>query len=101
MELSNMAKIFKALSNEKRLELFKLIYDWQVCGKEPDESIACCGGIDRAFSRACCVMNLSRSTISFHLKELQNAGLILVTKTGQTSSCRVNEEAIASIKEFI
>ncbi len=101
MELTNMAKIFKALSNEKRLQLFKNIYEWQVLEMKPEETLDCCDGIKKTFTKACGCMDLSRSTISHHLKELQNAGLIKCTREGQSLICKVNEETINIIKNFI
>jgi ArsR family transcriptional regulator len=111
MELSNYSKIFKALSNEQRLKIFMMIYE-NCCN--PDgvevgsefrlkEDPSCCikGGLDRAFSKICDCMNLSRSTISHHFKELQNAGLITCEREGQTYRCWVNEEAVDSIKDFL
>ncbi len=108
MELSNYAKIFKALSNEQRLNIFMMIYKG-CCGPEDTINInktdSCCekikGSIDRAFSKACDCMSLSRSTISHHFKELQNAGLITCEREGQTFRCRINEDAVASIKKFL
>ncbi len=111
MELSNYTKIFKALSNEQRLKIFLMIYK-DCCdigdsiGKSEirlgDDS--CCGvtkSIERAFSKVCDCMNLSRSTISHHFKELQNAGLITCEREGQTFRCTVNEDAVNSIKDFL
>ena len=101
MELSNMAKIFKALSNEQRLKLFKNIYEWQEIEMKPENSHNMCAGIKKTFTKACGCMNLSRSTISHHLKELQNAGLITCTRDGQSVSCKINEDTIDVIKNFI
>jgi ArsR family transcriptional regulator len=101
MELTKMAKIFKALSNEKRLQLFKNIYMWQVLEMKPEETLKCCGGIRKTFTKACDCMDLSRSTISHHLKELQNAGLITCKREGQSLVCRINEETIKAIKSFM
>ncbi len=111
MELSNYSKIFKALSNEQRLKIFMMIYknccapEGTVVGSEfrfKDES--CCsikGSLDKAFTRICDCMNLSRSTISHHFKELQNAGLITCEREGQTYRCSVNEDAVKAIKDFL
>lgn len=98
MELS---KIFKALSNEQRLTLFKKLYQWQVNSLSAGEDFGCCSGIERAFTKACESMSISRSTISHHLKELQNAGLITCTREGKTMSCRINEETVELIRNFI
>ena len=111
MKLSDYAKIFKALSNEQRLNIFIMIYK-QCCvskeGKKPSEfqikGRICCPmgeGIQRAFTKICGCMNLSRSTISHHFKELQNAGLIICEREGQSYRCWVNEKSVKSLKEFL
>jgi ArsR family transcriptional regulator len=111
MELSNYAKIFKALSNEQRLKIFMIIYT-QCCTPEVTprsrgvvfEDKTCCKvsrTFQKAFSTVCDCMDLSRSTVSHHFKELQNAGLITCEREGQTFRCWVNEEVIDSIKKFL
>ena len=111
MELSNYSRIFKALSNEQRLKIFMMIYR-DCCGIKGPKGIAeiklgdesCCGvkgGIEKAFSKICDCMDLSRSTISHHFKELQNAGLITCEREGQTFRCHINVKTIKSIREFL
>jgi ArsR family transcriptional regulator len=110
MELSNYSKIFKALSNQQRLKIFMTIYK-QCCAPQGSKTGSefqikggsCCpagGGLEKAFTKICDCMNLSKSTISHHFKELQNAGLIACEREGQMFRCRINEEAVNSIKEF-
>jgi ArsR family transcriptional regulator len=92
MELSNCAKIFKALSSKERLKIFLMIYK------------GCCptaASVDKAFSKACSCMDISRSTISHHFKELQNAGLINCEREGRTFSCKINKEVVKSIKDLL
>jgi ArsR family transcriptional regulator, arsenate/arsenite/antimonite-responsive transcriptional repressor len=95
MKGKEMAKVFKALSNEQRLNLFRMIYYWQKTMPESE----CCG-VQKAFTRACECMDISRSTISHHLKELQLAGLITCNKEGQALVCTINHELIDEIKNF-
>lgn len=90
-----MAKVFKALSSEQRLNLFKMIYYWQKTMPESE----CCG-VQKAFTRACECMDLSRSTVSHHLKELQNAGLITCERKGQALVCSINSELVEKVKHF-
>lgn len=90
-----MAKVFKALSNEQRLNLFRMIYYWQKAMPETE----CCG-VQKAFSKACSCMDLSKSTISHHLKELQNAELIQCKKDGQALVCNINYELLEEVKAF-
>lgn len=108
MELSNYSKIFKALANEQRLKIFMMIYK-QCCSSEGKSEFrikngSCCpaiGTLQKAFTKVCECMSLSRSTISHHFKELQNAGLIICEREGQTFRCKVNEQAVNSIKDFL
>ncbi len=111
MELSNYSKVFKALSNEQRLKIFMMIYknccspEGSVVGSEFQLKGESCrsvkGGLEKAFTKICDCMNLSRSTISHHFKELQNAGLITCEREGQTYRCRINEDVVDSIKDFL
>jgi ArsR family transcriptional regulator, arsenate/arsenite/antimonite-responsive transcriptional repressor len=95
MKLSNIARYFKALSSEQRLKVFLMILNAE---KEEDE---CCQGVLRAFSRACELLNLSRSTVSHHLKELEASGLLSCERQGQSVCCQVNEKALVELREFI
>lgn len=103
--------MFKALSNEQRLRIFMIIYS-ECCATTGSpkgkgivfEEQSCCKvarTVQRAFSTVCDCMNLSRSTVSHHFKELQNAGLIHCEREGQTFRCSVNEEALSAIREFL
>lgn len=62
---------------------------------------SCCCPIEKAFTKVCEHMNLSRSTISHHFKELQNAGLINCERDGQMYRCRINVDTINFIKDFL
>jgi DNA-binding transcriptional ArsR family regulator len=95
MELSNIAGYFKALSSEQRLKVFLMILKAE---KEEDE---CCQGVLRAFSRACELLSLSRSTVSHHIKELEASGLLTCERQGQSMCCQVNEAALAELREFV
>jgi ArsR family transcriptional regulator len=102
MEQSNLAKIFKALSSEQRLKLFMMLHEKREKTLSLDPEKQCCmGHIKKAFSMACEHFSISRSTISHHLKELQNAGLVKCTRNGQSFDCEINEEAIKSIQNFL
>jgi ArsR family transcriptional regulator len=105
MELSNYAKIFKALSNEQRLKIFMMVYAQSSKGPGKGASFSvpessCCP-LEKAFTKACDCMKLSRSTISHHFKELQNAGLIICERDGQMYRCWVNEDTVKAIKDWL
>ncbi len=98
MELSNYSKIFKALGNEQRLRIYLMMVDEWVkinCGKDE-----CCG-LKGQFTKAVEKMNLSKSTISHHFKELENAGLISCRKEGQLSVCTINSGVIEELKDLL
>lgn len=57
--------------------------------------------IEKAFTKMCGCMSLSKSTISHHFKELQNAGLIICERDGQMFRCRINEETVGLVKDFL
>ena len=100
MKQLNITKIFKALSNEQRLKLFKMIYDCRVANLS-NNGLRCNAGVDKAFTMACGHLDIARSTVSHHMKELENAGLISTTRKGQSFTCEINMEAVKAIKQFL
>lgn len=105
IEHSKYAKIFKALSNDQRLKLFLMLYE--NAKKSMPESNGnngedCCElpGLEKAFTVACQVMSVSRSTVSHHFKELQNAGLIKYERKGQYFICHINMNTVNLVKEI-
>jgi ArsR family transcriptional regulator len=100
MKQLNIIKIFKALSNDQRLKLFKMIYDCQM-ERRSNKGSSCPKGLDKAFTRACNHLSLARSTVSHHMKELENAGLISMTRTGQSFTCEINMDAVKAVRQFL
>jgi len=105
MELSNYAKIFKALSNEQRLKIFMMIYQQRAEGSAegaifPADHQACCP-MEKAFTKVCNCLDISRSTISHHFKELQNANLITCERDGQMFRCQANDDTIKLLRDFL
>ncbi len=94
MKQSNLARYFKALACEQRLKVFEIIRAGQA-------ENGTCTGLLRAFSCACEELDVSRSTVSHHIKELEQAGLIETSKQGQSVCCRINEKAVAALKGFL
>lgn len=92
------ARIFKALSNESRLEILKALYEEDISGtlegEEPcAERCSCVGDIVERFK-------LAPSTISHHIKELALAGLVKVERSGQFCRVSPNPEALKAISAF-
>ena len=94
MKQSRVVRIFKALGCEQRVEVLRLLRKWG--GMD-----SCCNGVDRAFTRASEELKISRSTVSHHFKELENAGLIACERKGKSVVCRVDEEALQEAQEFL
>lgn len=86
--------MFKALACEHRLEVIRLLREWGGID-------SCCDGVERAFSRASEELEVSRSTLSHHFKELENAGLIVCERRGKSVVCKINESALEEVQEFL
>ena len=89
-----MAKIFKALSNENRLELFiEILKVRETCLVTDDTE---CFITDIMES-----MNIGAPTVSHHIKELTNAGLVITERKGKFLAARINDETLHEIIEFL
>jgi len=93
MDKKQTAKIFKALSNPKRLEIFLEIAKAQEkCFKTGEECF-----IYEMLPR----LNIGTSTISHHLKELSNAGLITTERKGKFLVARINKDILDEVKKVL
>lgn len=61
----------------------------------------CCNGVRKAFTMASEELNIGKSTLSHHFKELENAGLITCVRSGQALECKVNEKALNELRSFL
>jgi ArsR family transcriptional regulator len=91
--LAELAGIFKALGDTTRLAIFELIRER-------------CGGVgipqlDTTVSRIAAEFDVSLSTVSHHLKELRNAGLIVCEKRGQSVHCAPNADTLREVERFL
>lgn len=96
--MRDMAGVFKALCDEKRLEIFEQIRrDEAVC------EAACCDISEQGncVSQLARRVGLSQSTVSHHLKELRNAGLIEYVKRGVSVYCRINRDTVETAEAFL
>ncbi len=93
MDTKKMAKVFKALSNPNRLELYLKIVENQETSYKT--------GCDCLISDIAKSLNIGAPTISHHLKELSNAELIFTERKGKFVVARVNEEMVNDVNELL
>lgn len=93
MDTKKMAKVFKALSNPNRLDLYLKIVENQETSYETSKGCLICD-IAESF-------NITSPTISHHLKELSNAELIFTERKGKFLVARVNEKMVDEVNELL
>jgi len=95
--LDDTAVMLKALGHPHRLRIFLRLIDCcgagNCCGTE-DEYAACVGELGKD-------LDIAPSTLSHHVKELRQAGLIRVERNGQRIECDVNTQALAQLRELL
>ncbi|WP_163113948.1 ArsR/SmtB family transcription factor [Bacillus velezensis] len=90
--------VFKALSNESRLEILQWL-------KEPDRHFAPHDGIDMNEIGVCVSqitdkLQMTQSTASQYLSILQRAGLIQTKRIGKYTYYKRDEEAIKAMADY-
>lgn len=95
-DLQRWAVIFKALSNRNRLRLFLRLVSCCRPGtrcQADDAGSACVGALGKD-------LDIAPSTVSHHIKELQQAGLIRMERRGQHVDCWVDPETLGMLAAF-
>ena len=87
MKTQELSTIFMALSQEIRLEIYKLLVKNSLEGLQPTE-----------ISKK---LNIPKSTLSFHLSLLKNAGLCTKTKKGKSYFYKPNCAKIKATMDFL
>ncbi|MGQ9479167.1 MAG: ArsR/SmtB family transcription factor, partial [Thermoproteota archaeon] len=83
-EFKQVAKVFKALSDPTRLRILSII---------EAESMMITGIVNR--------FNLSQPTVSYHIRILENAGLVKTVKKGREVYCSiVKKGALRKVIDF-
>jgi DNA-binding transcriptional ArsR family regulator len=95
----NYIMIFKALSNEARLQ----ILDWL---KKPEDHFRTQEGADLREVGVCVSqiaekLNMTQSTASQYLSHLQRTGLINATRIGKWTYYKRDENTISKIADFM
>ena len=89
MDTNQLAKVMKALSNPNRVELYLEIV------KKTEASFQTGG--ECFITEIIESLNIGAPTISHHLKELANAGLITTERRGKYLIAKVNENTINEV----
>ncbi len=91
------AEMFKALSNPHRLHIFLRL-------------ISCCppgtrcnwdSEAKRYVGQLAEEVSVAASTVSHHIKELRNAGLIMVARRGKNIECWMDADAVRSLGDLL
>ena len=90
----DLAVVFKALADPNRLAIFELV-------RERGSGVHTLEEAENSISKIAREFDLSLSTVSHHLKELRNAGLIRCEKHRQTVHCTPVPEALEAIAGFL
>jgi ArsR family transcriptional regulator len=102
VDLKEIAGMCKALGDPTRLRIFQFLRS--CCGKVAlDETGDVCPVDGPTVGDVCCHItgvDKASSTISFHLKELRNAGLITMERRGKHMICDIDHDALARFAAF-
>ncbi len=87
-----LPKMFKALSHPNRFRLFLEILEQEESSYEDDHACFLHVIMEK--------LDVGAPTVSHHLKELVNAGLISTERRGKFLTCQVNGDALAVLRDF-
>jgi len=96
-KLQKYADIFKALSNPNRLRIFMRIVTSCKPGTIHTVDPATCAYVGELGKD----LGIVPSTVSHHIKELRQAGLIKMQRQGQKIECWVDADVFEEVKSFI
>ncbi|MFZ4507375.1 MAG: ArsR/SmtB family transcription factor [Fimbriimonas sp.] len=103
MDDGQLAAMFKALGDPTRLRIYNYLRSCNAT-VEVDDQGAVRPVVEPTVGEVCChITGVERitSTLSFHLKELRLAGLILCEKRGKNMICNVNPEAQRALAQYL
>lgn len=96
-DVTRLATMFRALASPQRLQIFlQLVARCGVpgcCDASNSGGRCCAGELGKP-------LDIAASTLSHHLKELRQAGLMRVERRGQKIECWVNPEPLQLLATF-
>ncbi len=87
-----MANKFKALSNPTRLRLFMELTQCCKVGETCD--------VQRCVGELANIVDIAPSTLSHHLKELNQAGLVNMQRSGKNIMCSVDLKVLNHLSDY-
>ena len=93
---TDLAQVFRALGDPNRLAIFQLVRS--CCSEDSGQSS---DDIRNSVTEIANQFDLSLSTVSHHLKELRQAGLIRCERRGQHIFCYADPTILGEIDQFI
>lgn len=99
----DMAAMFKALGDPTRLRIWEFL-SAQCCPVAVGDHGEVRPLVGPTVGEVCCSVTGAEkitSTVSFHLKELRQAGLITMEQRGKNRVCGVNRDAAARLAAFL
>ena len=92
-DIDRYAGVFAALGNPHRLQIFLRLLS--CCGGKhftaDDSACACVGELG-------CELGIVPSTVSHHIKELRQSGLIQIKRHGKRVECWIDTESVRKLK---
>ena len=83
MNYADYVLIFKALADETRLKIFKMLFDGELCACKILENF-----------------NIAQPTLSYHMKTLCDSGLVDGRRDGAWMRYSINMDSFNSIKKL-
>lgn len=93
-DLRKYSEIFKALSHPNRLKIFLRLISCCKPGTVWDMGCTCVGDLGAD-------LDIGSSTMSHHIKELRQAGLIRMSRKGQKIECSIDPDALEELRTFL
>lgn len=96
-DAKRLATLFKALADENRIKILALVREGELecaCGDRGCDEARCMADLVE-------MLDISQATVSHHVKELVNAGLIETHRKGRWVHCQVGREGVAQVGRFI